>query len=153
MNKSRYFKVERPKVVSETIDGEVVIVNLELGSYYSLLETATQIWEKIEKGTYYEEIIASLSKQYAISLEELTTCVNDFLEKLKQENLIIELDNNVNEPSNLDGSVATISEEIQKQTFVSPILEKYTDMQDLLLLDPIHEVEEEGWPKAKSELI
>ncbi len=27
-------------------------------------------------------------------------------------------------------------------------LAKYADMQDLLALDPIHEVDEEGWPEA-----
>jgi hypothetical protein len=31
----------------------------------------------------------------------------------------------------------------------APVLEKYTDMQELLLLDPIHDVEEAGWPKAR----
>jgi len=31
--------------------------------------------------------------------------------------------------------------------FVKPILQKYTDMADLLLLDPIHEVDAgQGWP-------
>ena|SRR6476660_8869681 len=30
--------------------------------------------------------------------------------------------------------------------FVTPELHKYTDMQELLLVDPIHEVAEEGWP-------
>jgi hypothetical protein len=31
-------------------------------------------------------------------------------------------------------------------SFTHPQLQKYTDMQELLLLDPIHEVEESGWP-------
>jgi hypothetical protein len=30
-------------------------------------------------------------------------------------------------------------------------LNKYTDMQDLLLLDPIHEVDAAGWPSTKVE--
>jgi hypothetical protein len=29
-----------------------------------------------------------------------------------------------------------------------PALEKFTDMQDLILLDPVHEVDERGWPHA-----
>ena len=33
--------------------------------------------------------------------------------------------------------------------FVNPTLTKFTDMQDLLLLDPIHEVDEMGWPHPK----
>ena len=29
-----------------------------------------------------------------------------------------------------------------------PRLRKYTDMQDLLLLDPIHEIDQSGWPNS-----
>ena len=38
--------------------------------------------------------------------------------------------------------------DINKIPFEEPKLEKYSDMEDLLLLDPIHDVEDEGWPKA-----
>ena len=30
--------------------------------------------------------------------------------------------------------------------FTNPVLEKFTDMAELLLLDPIHEVDDSGWP-------
>jgi hypothetical protein len=30
--------------------------------------------------------------------------------------------------------------------FEPPLLEKFTDMEDLLLLDPVHEVDGRGWP-------
>lgn len=29
------------------------------------------------------------------------------------------------------------------------VFEKYTDMESLLIADPIHEVDEQGWPKLK----
>jgi len=29
-----------------------------------------------------------------------------------------------------------------------PVLEQFTDMQDLLLFDTIHEVQPEGWPNV-----
>jgi hypothetical protein len=32
---------------------------------------------------------------------------------------------------------------------ISDLFEKYTDMESLLLADPIHEVDEQGWPKLK----
>jgi hypothetical protein len=35
------------------------------------------------------------------------------------------------------------------KTFEPPLLEKYTDMQDLVLLDPVHEVDSTGWPAPK----
>jgi hypothetical protein len=36
-------------------------------------------------------------------------------------------------------------------TWSAPTLEVFTDMQDLLLFDPIHEVGPEGWPYAADE--
>ncbi len=33
--------------------------------------------------------------------------------------------------------------------FEAPKLEKFTDMQDLVLLDPVHEVDDVGWPAAR----
>jgi len=32
--------------------------------------------------------------------------------------------------------------------WVAPRLEKFTDLQTLLLLDPIHDVDEQGWPRV-----
>jgi hypothetical protein len=39
----------------------------------------------------------------------------------------------------------------ESQTPTDPLelFEKYTDMQSLLIADPIHEVDEQGWPKRK----
>ena len=37
------------------------------------------------------------------------------------------------------------------RVFEAPRLEKYTDMQDLVLLDPVHEVDEQGWPQQRPE--
>ena len=37
----------------------------------------------------------------------------------------------------------------EKLAYEHPVLQKYTDMEDLLLLDPIHDVDEAGWPARK----
>ena len=34
-----------------------------------------------------------------------------------------------------------------KAAFEAPRLERYTDMKDYFLLDPIHEVDTAGWPQ------
>ena len=33
-----------------------------------------------------------------------------------------------------------------KEPFRAPQIRAYTDMQDLLMIDPIHDVDETGWP-------
>jgi hypothetical protein len=35
----------------------------------------------------------------------------------------------------------------QSRQFVPPVLERYDDMEDLLLLDPVHDVDAQGWPQ------
>ncbi len=42
----------------------------------------------------------------------------------------------------------TGTEKSLKPPFRAPSLEKYTDMEALLLLDPIHEVGQTGWPAS-----
>lgn len=143
------YKINGPGVVHETIDGEVVVVNLEKGNYYSLLKVAADVWNKIEKGISKQEIIAELSQQYNNIDEEIQKSVDKFLEELHREQLITLDTNNVAESTN-DFYTTIKTQTIQeKLEFEPPILDRFTDMKDLLLLDPIHEVEEACWPNAK----
>jgi hypothetical protein len=146
---STTFKINSPKVVHETIDGEVVVVNLDLGDYYSLVKVAVDVWHGIERGISQENMIAEISDRYDGSYEEIETSVDSFLQKLQLEKLI------VLQPANTEAIAHHGDEENHTQAikdkakFEPPFLEKFTDMEDLLLLDPIHEVEEAGWPNAK----
>jgi hypothetical protein len=42
---------------------------------------------------------------------------------------------------------AEVPSPASRRPFDEPLVERFTDMQNLLLLDPIHEVTEEGWPQ------
>jgi hypothetical protein len=42
---------------------------------------------------------------------------------------------------------AIIEPRTDKIVFEKPILEKHSDMQDFLLVDPIHEIDYTEWPK------
>ncbi len=67
------------------------------------------------------------------------------IHQLIDENIIIPaVSCSGDEPVISQGSQVNIS--TSKDDFTNPVLEKFTDMADLLLLDPIHEVDESGWP-------
>lgn len=80
--------VNSSDVVCETIDGEVVIVNLQKGDYYSLLRTATDIWSRIEAGTDRESLIKDLLQNYNADVTEITKAVERFINVLQAEGLI-----------------------------------------------------------------
>ncbi len=153
MDLSTHFRMNIPKVVHEAFDdNEVVIINLDTGSYYSLDKVGAEIWSLIESGASITEIIEGMSCRYEAGSLNIEGAVNLFIEELRQEDLIVP---NANERT---GGALKANENMKsepgaaKLSFQKPVLQKYTDMQDLLLLDPIHEVDETGWPKSKKDL-
>jgi coenzyme PQQ synthesis protein D (PqqD) len=130
-----------PAVVSETIDGEVIVIHLERGSYFSLRGSAADVWALVEQGCAEAQIPEALTARYpAAAPGDVAEEVARFLRNLREEGLVV------------DGDGAPASAPELEQTgsaFDPPRLEKYTDLQDLIMLDPIHEVEPEGWPAPR----
>ncbi|MEW5855833.1 MAG: PqqD family protein [Cyanobacteriota bacterium] len=152
MNHSEIFKANAPKVVHETIDGEVVIVNLDKGDYYSLVKVGADIWEEIIKGTSKSDIIQKIIQRYDGDRQHIENSVNDFIARLQQEELIALDGTEESKNSNIASAPSAINDNPEKLSFSPPTLEKYTDMEELLALDPIHEVNEVvGWPNVKVE--
>lgn len=137
------FRINRPNVVSESFEGEVVIVNLDSGCYFSLLGSATTLWLQFERSTMTikgAEVI--LRQAYDCDGMDIAGEISTFLNKLINEDLIV--------AENLESDLGPPSlEQIpHKRPFEPPILEVFTDLQDILLLDPIHDVDDAGWPVA-----
>jgi hypothetical protein len=150
MDKSEHYRINSPKVIHETIDGETVIVNLDSGNYYSLDKVGADIWECIVKNVPMHGIIETIASQYTAEREQIEKAMYQFVDEMQQENLIVmnESHGYVSE-AHVDPGGET--EQIKERSiFATPVLHKYSDMQDLLLLDPIHEVDETGWPNVKT---
>jgi len=145
MTNSIGYTLTSQNIIHETIDDEVVIVDLEKGFYYSLRGTAAQIWMKLIAGVKEAEIINFLSSQYKTNLLQIEPPVKDFIQQLVAENIISQTSTESIE--NIPGGFKPSHNPSPEQgEFSPPIMEKFTDMSELLLLDPIHEVDETGWP-------
>lgn len=143
------FRVNTPTVTHETIDGEAVIINLDSGNYYSLVEVGSFIWGLVEKGASASEVQHAIFQTYQGDATDIDRGVQELLAQLQQENLIVPFDG----PGALDLTEAVPSNNShEKPSFDPPLLHKYSDMQELLLLDPIHDVDEAGWPKPNPDL-
>ena len=143
------FRVNTPTVTHETIDGEAVIINLDSGNYYSLVDVGSFIWGHIETGASAGELQNLVLQSYTGSASDIDRGVQDLLAQLQQENLIVLVDGadaqtQVNQEAHSNNNH-------EKLSFNPPLLNKYSDMQELLLLDPIHDVDDAGWPKPNPE--
>ena len=133
-----------PHVIGEVIDNEAIIVNLNSGVYYSLMGTGGWLWSLLAEGAGEETVLQAATAQYCGDADAIVTSVRALLSELESEGLlaVVESDTADPVPSIDDGPPVP---------FEPPVLEKFSDMADLLLLDPIHEVDEAGWPHAQTD--
>jgi len=142
-------RVNAPQVIHESIDGEVIIINLASGNYYSLKGSGGDVWDVIQQspGMTATELLEALAHRFSDTPVDLEGPVSRFLEVLSEESLITGADGAERVGFSPGADWARNGDE--KQPFVEPSIEKFTDMQDLVLLDPVHEVDATGWPQAR----
>ena len=138
-----------PDIVSEEIDGEVIIVNLRNGNYYSLSQSATVIWAGIQKRATLERLQSHLHSRYSGRTESMGRDLAQLIQALETEQLIT-VRSAAEVPSGPEALTTDAEAAGEKEAYQPPLLERFTDMGDLLLLDPVHETEDEkGWPHAR----
>ena len=103
-----------------------------------------------EPGRFHiNDVVSAAVRRYAGAKGDIRSGVETFIDALRRELLIVALEEEPAEsPAVPEQGPAAAG---KRPDFNPPQLRKYMDMQDLLLLDPIHEVDEQGWPIAKDE--
>ena len=129
-----------PEIVHETVDGEVIAIDLASGSYYSLAGSGPAAWEALDSGASEAEIVAALATRFDADEVTISGAVSALLGELRESGLIVG-DEGTGEATPIMGGSGG------KAPFEAPRLERYTDMKDYFLLDPIHEVDTAGWPR------
>jgi len=129
-------------ILHEVIDDEVIALDMDSGSYYSLRSTAASIWSFIDQGISSDKIIQHIANNNKVDEKQVTDEATEFLCALKDAGLIEACSN---------GAVASTTPELSTHVvdYTTPKLETFTDIQDLLMIDPIHDVDEMGWPMPK----
>jgi len=132
-------------VISETVGGETIIVNLATGHYFNLQGSAAEIWEALAREESVDSIVATLAARYAAADGEIETAVNGLVSELESAELVVPEESTESATAALLGSVTVGAD---RPAFPAPSFAQHTDMQDIILLDPVHEVDARGWPHA-----
>lgn len=143
------YSVNLKHVVHETVENETIVMNLINGYYYSFSGLASVIWEVVADSGRLDELIKILARFYHQTEEGVQAMVSQFVMELNENELIIERGD---EACALNPSEVLPLLQALAPEFMKPVLFKYTDMQDVLLLDPIHDVDVKGWPEPKFDI-
>jgi hypothetical protein len=131
------------EVVHETVDGEVIVIALQTGCYYSLEGSGAELWSGLVAGKSAPELTAELEKSYSAEPGAIADSVAELVDRLVVEQLAVPVASE--EPASANGHAA-VEPSAALPEFPPPVLHKFTDMQDFLLADPIHDVGDAGWP-------
>lgn len=142
MSASAVWKLKESGTLHQDFEGEVVLIDLDTGNYFNLPGAAGVLWGRVAAGAVSaallaDELVAQYDVEHAVALADATA----FLADLEREGLIEEGAGAAIAPGSTPAKA--------RATYVAPRLEVFRELQDLLLLDPIHEVNPAvGWPQS-----
>jgi hypothetical protein len=120
-------------VAAKVIDGEAIIMNLSNGAYYSMDGSGALIWSLIEQGAAVGAIAERLARHYGLEPEAVHRDVERLTGELLAESLVVAEEAAGREA----GQPAVLGEPAgPPPPYAAPVLNKYTEMADLLALDP-----------------
>jgi len=137
------FQFRTNQVALERIEGELIIISMDTGKYFSASGPAADILHLVASGNNVDEILSKLEEVFAEKIE-----VQDIANILKvalQENLLEPYVGNESDVQN------TVPEDYIRTNWSTPNILEFSDLQDLILVDPVHDASLEGWPVERSD--
>jgi len=138
------YSVAHVDIAHQRVENEVIVVNLLTGAYFSLRDTAADAWDLLTGGADVGEASIVIAERYGIDAATGSADLAPFVQRLLDEGLIAPAGDTAHPSGELEAIAAGAA-------YRPPLLEKFDDMEELLLLDPIHEVDEDGWPTVATE--
>lgn len=134
------FRINSPSVIYERFENELIAIHLGIGSYHAMVGAATEAFVLLSEQATGLELADALATRYAATPSQIATALAPFLEQLQEQQLIVPVETPAARgPLRVNGNESGLP-------FVAPTLEAFNDLEGLLLLDPVHEVGDEGWP-------
>ncbi|MEO6929467.1 MAG: PqqD family protein [Casimicrobiaceae bacterium] len=132
------YEINAPTAVGEIVDGEVMVMNLRDGIYYSIAGAGAAIWPALVGGSAIDSIASAVCTASDAPLATVITDLEAFTTRLVGEAI-------------LRASTATPSQHalqlVDFGNYCGFDFERFDDMRAMLILDPVHEVGDFGWPQ------
>jgi hypothetical protein len=133
--------IAAPSCVADEFGDEIVALNLDTGFYFSLRGLAGAIWRDLSAGHPREDIVAALGAIEPQLAPKTVAFVDDLVERGLMRAVADQ------QPAGTELTSRTLA----AAGTTDLVLESFDDMRDLVIADPIHEVEEDaGWPARKA---
>ena len=136
------FVPNRRDVAHEGFEREVILIHFPSGKYFRLDAAGKAAWAAIELGATACDLAAAFQRGFDVQERVAIASAEDFVASLVAHGLVV--------PGGASATERPLDEAPpeNRATFTAPRLEVFSDLQDLFLVDPIHDVDDAGWPHA-----
>lgn len=137
------YKINEEKMFYDMTDGQAVIINFTSGVYYGSGTLGSAVIDRLVAGNAPAAIVSAIRKLPGCPAD-IDKKMDAFVSALLEKEILAPGDT-------VPGGDEEFPEGVAADGFDLEVNE-YADMQDLILADPVHEVEEEaGWPVLKKD--
>ena len=135
-DRMRVLEIAKPDCVADDFGGEVVVLNIATGVYFSLTDLAAEVWRDLAAGHPVDSLLAGINRVDERIAEATATLIDDF----ERAGLMRRSSRPL--ATTLPESIALVRKGEARLT-----IEAFEDMKDLILSDPIHDVDDQAaWP-------
>ena len=121
------------EIAAEIIDSEAVLINLGTGMYYTLDGMGCEVWAMIERRLSLAEMSDALAVRYRVEQADVLSDLTRLAGELLEEGLV-RLTPEAGGADRVGGPATGLSP--GADVYAPPILHRYTDMAEVLALDP-----------------
>jgi hypothetical protein len=134
----------RPTVRHERLEDEVIAIDLESGAYFALDDVAAVCWSILAGGGTVDAAVDATVARFDVACDAAQRDIEHFVGELIRVGLLGPAERPP-APSGVPDAAAEL------RAYEPPVIERFDDLEELLVLDPIHEVAEAGWPATPAD--
>lgn len=137
------YRLNAEKMFFDMADGQAVVINFLSGIYFGSSALGSVVLERLVSGKAPEKIAGAV-KALPGCPEDFDAQLSDFIARLREKEILLD-------GETVPGGGEEIGDMALADGFVLT-LDEFSEVQDLILADPVHDVDvEQGWPIFKEE--
>ncbi len=145
MTRALRFFLNQADVIFERFDAEIVAIQLATGDYHSILGAGVDAFLMLPFEPTVAEMSEALAKKYDAGADVIAADLTRFLDGMREESLL-----GVRETQAVAAKPLELTHSGPRLPYEPPVIQPFRDLQELFLIDPVHDVGPQGWPQVKS---
>ena len=132
------FKLNEEKMFYDMAEGQAIIINFTTGMYYGTSSLGSAVLDALLGGASVDAVLVAV-KALPGCPGDIDASMTAFVNALQEKDVLIPGETNPDAAVAIDASALT-------DGFLLSV-DEFTEVQDLIMADPVHDVDvEQGWP-------